>query len=487
MSEVPKVRALGCEFRVLDMRTRMPFKYGIASLSALPHVFVQVDLEIGGRPARGLASEGLPPKWFTKNPETTFAADLADMLEVLRHAADSAVAAGTRESAFELWQHIHLHQVAWGRSRAFPGLLSGLGTALIERAVLDGLCRALEIPFARALRQNRFGIHLPEVHPELPPASPSDFLPEAPVPSISVRHTVGLADPLEDAEIPAGERLDDGLPQSLAASIRRYGLHAFKLKLSGHLDRDLDRLRHVARVLEEAGIRKPFWTLDGNEQFKSVAAFREFWDRFEADAALGEFRGGRLFVEQPLHRDVALSGAAATELLPWADRPPMIIDESDGEPGALVTALAQGYSGVSHKNCKGVFRGIANACLLEWRRRRAPERSLVLSSEDLANVGPVAMLQDLAVAACLGLRHSERNGHHYFRGLSMFAPDVQAAVLAAHADLYQASPLGFPTLAIRDGRIPTRGVLAAPFGCALQLDLARYTPLADWTPTSLDS
>src|SRR5262249_58169107 len=57
-------------------------------------------------------------------------------------------------------------------------------------------------------------------------------------------------------------------------------------------------------------------------------------------------------------------------------------------------ALARGYQGTSHKNCKGVFKGIANACLVESLRREPGGEKLVMSGEDLANIGPVALLQD---------------------------------------------------------------------------------------------
>jgi hypothetical protein len=40
------VRVLRTEMRALPMRTRMPFRYGITTLTALPHLFVRVDAEI---------------------------------------------------------------------------------------------------------------------------------------------------------------------------------------------------------------------------------------------------------------------------------------------------------------------------------------------------------------------------------------------------------------------------------------------------------
>ena len=60
------------QMHVLNMKTRMPFRYGIASLVALPHLFVRVEADVEGKRSVGLAAEGLPPKWFTKNPEAPF-------------------------------------------------------------------------------------------------------------------------------------------------------------------------------------------------------------------------------------------------------------------------------------------------------------------------------------------------------------------------------------------------------------------------------
>ncbi len=101
-----------------------------------------------------------------------------------------------------------------------------------------------------------------------------------------------------------------------------------------------------------------------------------------------------LFVEQPVRRTDALT--PATDWHSRADAPPLIIDESDDEPSSLRTALTLGYRGVSHKNCKGVFRDLANACLLRSRGHDASGHSLIMSGEDLANVGPIDLLQDLA-------------------------------------------------------------------------------------------
>ena len=481
----PSLRVCEVGFHVLNMRTRMPFKYGIASLSALPHLFVRAELEVDGRRCRGLAAEGLPPKWFTKVPDTTFAAELADLLAVIRRAADIAVEAGEQPSPFRWWETVHAAQAAWGAERGFPPLLSGLGTSLIERAALDGFCRATGVPFNDALRSDGLGLRLPGVHPELPDVPAARFLPVKPVARMAVRHTIGLADPLDDSDLAPAERIDDGLPQTLLASVRHYGLRYFKVKVCGQIERDLDRLQRIAAVLAAAGVARPAWTLDGNEQFGAIAAFREFWERFRDHARLASFRTGLIAVEQPVHRARALSDEAARELAAWPAHPPLIIDESDGEPDSLRVALACGYAGTSHKNCKGVFRGVAGACLLRWRAGQQRGKQFLCTSEDLASVGPVAMLQDLCVAAGLGIEHSERNGHHYFRGLSMFPPGVQDATLRAHPDLYERKAEGFVGLRIEDGRVTTASVCHAPFGSGLELDPTIYTPLEAWSADSL--
>jgi hypothetical protein len=468
------------ELHVLNMRTRMAFRYGIASMTALPHLFVRVEAEVRGKRVVGVASEGLPPKWFTKDPTTSFRQDLQGMLAVIQRACELALEVESAETPFDWWRSLYSAQMAWGDEQKYPPLLTSLGASLLERAVIDAFCRATAMHFNEALRTNALGVRLGELQPELDSFEPGYFLPARPTRRITVRHTVGLADPLTDEEIPQAERLDDGLPQSLAASVRAYGLTHFKLKLCGDLARDLARLRQIAVVLAETVGDGHAFTLDGNEQYKSVADFCHAWEAFLGEPSLRAFMPHLLFVEQPLHRDVALSAEASRNLRDWRDRPPIIIDESDGTADSASLALEGGYAGASHKNCKGVFRGVANACLIAHRRKQQPARKFVISGEDLANVGPIALLQDLAAMASLGIEHVERNGHHYFLGLSMLPEEVQAKVLARHADLYRRHERGFPTLDVRAGRVDIDSVLTAPFGTGFLLDTTQFTPLSEW-------
>jgi hypothetical protein len=169
-----------------------------------------------------------------------------------------------------------------------------------------------------------------------------------------------------------------------------------------------------------------------------------------------------------VHRSRALNDEVGVALRNWTDRPPLIIDESDGAVGDVPRALDLGYAGASYKSCKGIVKGLANACLLSHRRRDGQPG--ILTGEDLCTLGPVALLQDLAMMALLGIGHVERNGHHYYRGLSVFPREWQERTSAAHDDLYEWHPDGFARLRIREGRLELGSINASALGVGPRFD-----------------
>jgi len=335
-------------------------------------------------------------------------------------------------------------------------------------AVIDAFCRARDVAFGRAVRDGSLGIDLGAIHPELADETPADLLPSTPRRETTLRHTVGATDPLTADDVDPEERLDDGLPRTLAEYLRAQDLSHFKIKLTGDIAADAERLADVEQVL---GDREYAVTLDANERYGDAASLKRDWEALTDDTAAERLLDRVMYVEQPLARRHALSDDARETFTEWDDRPPVIIDESDAELDSLRRALDCGYAGTSHKNCKGVFKGVVNACLLEHRRRENGGE-YVLSGEDLSTVGPLSLQQDLAVMATLGVDHLERNGHHYFRGMSMLPPAVQTALLSAHDDLYRRHEKGFPTVDGCGGRLSLASSVDAPFGRALTLDLA---------------
>jgi hypothetical protein len=451
------------------LKARMPFRYGIATMTEVTHVFLRLTFDFGGKLQSGVSADHLPPKWFTKDPQRPLEEEIEEMLLVIRTAVAHAQQI-TAATPFAFWRALYDAQSAWAKEQNLPPLLAQFGVTLVERALIDAFCRAKSTTFPAALHENRFGIDLGSIHASLAGTQPADWLPAQPPAQVFCRHTVGLSDALTDEEIPADERVSDGLPQSLVACIRFYGLRHFKLKINGEAERDQQRLARMAQIfVAECGDDFAF-SLDGNESFHEVGVFRDYVTKLRATVGDAAFWSKLLFIEQPWHRKVALSPAIGELAAAWPDRPPVIIDESDAEIASLPTALALGYAGTSHKNCKGVFKGAANACLLA--QRRGEGKSSMMSGEDLSNVAPVAMPQDLVAQACFGISSVERNGHHYFAGLGQFPAALQTLMLTQHGDLFIQSEAGWPRLDVRAGHLELGTVLRAPFGYAGELDLS---------------
>jgi len=137
---------------------------------------------------------------------------------------------------------------------------------------------------------------------------------------------------------------------------------------------------------------------------------------------------------------------------------PVIIDESDGALDAFVVAKGLGYSGVSTKACKGIWRSLINLA-----RCRAWGAGYFMSAEDLTTLAGFCVQQDLALVSAMGLTHVERNGHHFIDGFSGRPKAEAVRFMEAHPDLYADTPHG-PRLAIRDGMLEIASLAVPGFG-----------------------
>ena len=467
------------KFHVVDMETRVPFHFGGVAVTEIPKVFVCVEATVDGTSQPGVSMGGLIPGWFYKEPEMDVETGYQNMIAVFRAAAETAQKLDADPTLFEFWRTLYDRQREWAADTDYPPLLWMYGVSLVEQALVDAFCRAEGITFAEAVRANRFGIDLGSVYEELAPYEPADLLPTEPLRAATIRHTVGLGDPLTADDV-TDDRPDDSLPLTLDEYIRDDGLNHFKIKLSAERERDAHRLARIGELISDLGVDDYRCTVDANEGYDSAADFRRQWETLASDPELDDLFDNLAYVEQPLPRDAAFTSETKMVFSSWDDAPPVIIDESDDEIDSAGTALAHGYAGTSHKNCKGVFKGLVNACLLAHRNRIDDGREYVLSAEDLTTVGPIELLQDLAVAATVGADHVERNGHHYFCGLRAFPRGIQESVLAAHGDLYRRLEGDVPTLDIDDGTVNLGTVVDAPFGSAVRPDLDEFAELDEW-------
>lgn len=468
---------------VSNMDKRMAFHFGNVVATEGPHHFLEITLEIDGDECRGLSMVGMAPMWFIKDPDISLSEATEDLLDVFEAARKHALEIEST-SVFEFWFELYERQREWAGRTDHPPLLWAYGVSMVEQALIDAFCRYEDIIFADAVRRNAFGVQPGWIYDELAETTLEEYLPKEPTRDAAVRHTVGLTDPLRTHEIEETDRLNDGLPQALEEYVEEQGTDHFKIKLSADAERDADRLAAIGDVLAESAIDSYFCTLDANEQYDSVRTFKEQWERHATDPAITNVIDHVAYIEQPLPRSAALTDETREVLSEWDERPPIIIDESDDHLDSAGRALECGYAGTSHKNCKGVFKGLINACLIEKRRHEGGDE-YIMSGEDLTTIGPVELLQDLAVMGTIGLDHIERNGHHYYRGLSYLPSDLQSEVLEAHGDLYGRHEEGFVALDVKNGRMEFESVIDAPFGRDFELDPTRFTPVEEWSVESM--
>lgn len=465
------------DIRLLNLETRLPFEFGIVTMTEVPHCFVTVELEIDDV-TKGMAADHFPPQWLMKDPDISLHQESRAILTVVERACELAESI-EGDTGFECWRRLYEAQRKWAANTDYPLLLWNFGVTFVERAMIDAFCRATDRRFLEAIHENALGTRPGYIYPELEGTVPADHLPDKPKRSITVRHTIGHDDPLRGAGTPDP---NDDLPTTLVENLSTYGLDRFKIKLSGEVNNDYERLRNILTVLGEVCDEYAF-TLDANEQYRSLDDLKSLFDRLRSDKEIKSLEHRLLFVEQPFPRDIALSSTVAKGIARWENAPPIIIDESDGRLDSFGRALECGYTGTSVKSCKGVFKGIVNTCLAD--RRRQDGDSIIISGEDLTTIGPVSLQQDLALLATLGIEHIERNGHHYFRGLEMFDNEIQSTVLSAHDDLYR-NQNGIAVLNITDGSIALDSVLNAHFGYACEVDPTQYDTPAEWELTGLN-
>jgi hypothetical protein len=455
------------------VRLRLPFRFGGATLNEAPQAFARARIRFpDGRDQLGWAAEMMIPKWFDKSPQRSNADNLDDLRRSLALAAEAYAADRTPRTAFD---HSAIHYASLQQEGARHGLnalVTSYGAALIDRAILDALCQALAIDFASAIRAN-----VPRIDATLTPDL-RDFAFDAfldaldPAPMIDARHTVGLLDPLSSSEVI--DAPDDDLPVALDQVFATYGNRYFKIKLSGAVAQDVDRLVRIAAVLDPLAHYSV--TLDGNEQFAGVDALADFWAKVDAEPRLARLSAATLYLEQPLPREHAFSD----DIEPITRWKPLVIDESDATFDAFPRARECGYAGVSSKSCKGVYKSLVNAARCAYDRHS--KRSF-MTGEDLTAQAGLALQQDLALVGLIGLTHVERNGHHYvdgFGGQGAGAREQQAFV-NAHPDLYQVMPERV-RLTIRGGKIALRSLRSPGFASAAVPDIESMTPMRIASP-----
>jgi hypothetical protein len=405
----------------------------------------------------------LAPKWFDKRPHLSSEDTAAELRRSLLVARDLYLAGDGLETAFGLHAARIAAQVAVCAKEDIPPLAAGYGPAEIDKAILDALLRSLGVNFFDGMAANVAGLDA-SLTPDLSDDEIAAFIAgRRRLERVAVRHTVGLDDRIEG---------EGGVADPAQNSGARY----FKLKLNGDPEADAARLIRIGNELA----RLPYdyqVTVDANEQYADLAALGALVDRFDRDSALTPIAEKLLYIEQPMPRDITRQSP-----LGMLSKRDFIIDEADDSYDAFPVAKTLGYRGISSKSCKGIYKSILNATRAQkWS---ADGEKFFISGEDLTCQAGLAVQQDLALGALIGITHAERNGHHYVDGFAD-TPDREArAFLSAHRDLYTRDG-GTIRLSIHDGDLKTGSLTSAGFASGVHPDWAALLPLQSPTTRTL--
>ena len=130
-ARAPRVRLLDLDAVIHDTHTRMPFRYGIACLTSAPSLHVRLTIENDrGQVAQGIAADGLPPRWFDKDPEKSFRQNVEDQILAMQTARSIYLDQG-RESrlAAEHWEDAlpRVHEAC--AAKGLNGLTASFGSS----------------------------------------------------------------------------------------------------------------------------------------------------------------------------------------------------------------------------------------------------------------------------------------------------------------------------------------------------------------------
>jgi hypothetical protein len=452
----PRIAVRDIAFFERPVRFTRPFRFGAVVIQAAPQAFVRVEIEIEGKGrAVGASAEMLVPKWFDKRPQLSPEQTVAELRRSLEIARGFYLTRSGFETTFGLHGRYIAAQIEACAKEDIPPLAAAYGPAEIDKAVLDALLRGVDANFFDGMAGNIAGIDA-RLTPDLRDDDIARFLAgRRRLERVAVRHTVGLDDQVE------GEG-------GVADAKENTGARYFKLKLNGDPEADAARLIRIGNELT-ALPHDYAVTLDANEQYADLAALGALVDRLDRDSALKPIAAKLLYIEQPMPREVfrqsPLGALAARDF---------IIDEADDSYDAFPAARALGYRGISSKSCKGIYKSIVNATrATKWS---GADEKFFVTGEDLTCQAGLAVQQDLALGALIGLVHAERNGHHYVDGFAD-APAAEAeAFRAVHPDLYRDDGHGV-RLSIHGGDLLTGSLIATGFASGVHPDWSALPPL----------
>lgn len=406
------IRIKDLSFSYDEYLYRTPYKFGGVPVDRATIINVSVVVETRtGKASTGFGSMPLGNVWSFPSREMTYATTL-DAMKVLAeriaklmrsyqelgHPIDinTALEPEYSKAAAEISKELKLRM-------PIPQLCMLVTASAFDAAIHDAFGKLLGRSCYQTYGQDLMTYDLSHyLNSDFKNEFPSQYVLPKPKPLIAMFHSVGGADAVLPSELP--QRINDGLPETLAEWIKFNGLTHIKIKLQGEdLKWDIERTVNIDRVASESRPRTNWrYCVDFNERCPNVDYVLEYLRKVKEQTPLGFNR--ILYLEQPTARD--LKGNRQNVMHQANKLRPVLIDESLLDLETLLLAREMGYTGVALKACKGQSQAVLMAAA-------AQKYKMFLSVQDLTCPG-ASLLHSVGIAAHVpGVAGVEANARQY--------------------------------------------------------------------------
>jgi L-alanine-DL-glutamate epimerase-like enolase superfamily enzyme len=412
LSNPTDIRIEDLSFNYEEFLYRAPYKFGGVPVDRATILNVNVAVRTrDGKTAKGFGSMPLGNVWSFPSREMAYYRTLVAMKELAERVAE--ITSGYKEYGHPIDINVALES-------EYLKAAAEISKTLALAAPIPKLCTLVTASAFDAAVHDAFGkIHNRSCYQtygrDLAPRDLASYLNAdfkgeyldryilpKPKPQIAMFHSVGGADAVLPSELK--ERINDGLPETLAEWIKFNGLTHIKIKLQGEdLKWDVERTVNIDRVASETNPKVAWkYCVDFNERCPNVEYVLEYLRKVKGLTPAGFDR--ILYLEQPTARD--LKANRQNVMHEAAKLRPVVIDESLTDLESLLLAREMGYTGVALKACKGQSQAMLMAAASQ-------KYQMFLTVQDLTCPG-ASLIHSVGIAARVpGVAGVEANSRQY--------------------------------------------------------------------------
>ncbi|MBO0858466.1 MAG: hypothetical protein J2P21_08380, partial [Chloracidobacterium sp.] len=395
-----------------EFRYRAPYKFGGVPVDRATILNVNITVRtLDGKTAKGFGSMPMGNVWSFPSHEMSYNTTLAAMKELAERI--SKITSGYKEYGHPIDINAAL-EPEYMKAAAEASMQLALISPIPKLCVLvtaSPFDAAIHDAFGKLYNRSCYQTYGRDLLPrDLSNYLNADFKGEylsryilpKPKPQIAMFHSVGGADAVLQSELK--ERINDGLPETLAEWIEYNGLTHIKIKLQGEdFKWDVERTVNIDRVASETRPKIAWkYCVDFNERCPNVDYVLEYLRKVKEITPAGFER--ILYLEQPTARD--LKAHRQNVMHEAAKLRPVVIDESLTDLESLLLAREMGYTGVALKACKGQSQAMLMAAA-------AQKYKMFLTVQDLTCPG-ASLIQSVGIAARVpGVAGVEANSRQY--------------------------------------------------------------------------